>query len=123
MRKDTMKEADVAADPLLFDNWFDAIEDGIRSRVRGFIEAMMEEELSSALSRPRYGRRKPGEDGAAPLMVGVRHGHRERTLTGMFGETRIAVPRARLMGADGRTSEWRSASLRTTSAAPGPPMR
>ena len=28
-----------------------------------FIEAMMEEELSSALSRPRYGRRKPGEDG------------------------------------------------------------
>jgi len=48
---------------LLSDNWFDAIEDGIRSRVRGFIEAMMEEELSSALSRPRYGRRKPGEDG------------------------------------------------------------
>jgi putative transposase len=112
MRKDTMKEADVAADPLLFDNWFDAIEDGIRSRVRGFIEAMMEEELSSALARPRYGRRKPGEDGAAPLMVGVRHGHRERTLTGTFGKTRIAVPRARLMGADGRTSEWRSASLR-----------
>ena len=24
---------------------------------------MMEEELFSALSRPRYGRRKPGEDG------------------------------------------------------------
>ena len=112
MRKDTMKEADVAADPLLFDNWFDAIEDGIRSRVCGFIEAMMEEELSSALSRPRYGRRKPGEDGAAPLMVGVRHGHRERTLTGTFGQTRIAVPRARLVGEDGRTSEWRSASLR-----------
>ena len=112
MRKDTRKEAGVAADLLLFDNWFDAIEDGIRSRVRGFIEAMMEEELFSALSRPRYGRRKPGEDGTAPLMVGVRHGHRERTLTGTFGKTRIAVPRARLMGADGRTSEWRSASLR-----------
>ena len=67
MRGDTKKEADVATDPLLFDNWFDSIEDGIRSRVRGFIEEMMEEELSSALSRPRYGRRKPGEDGAARL--------------------------------------------------------
>jgi len=40
--------------------WFDAIEDGVRARVRGFIEAMLEEELSGALSRPRYGRRKPG---------------------------------------------------------------
>ena len=112
MTKDTMKEAGVAADPLLFDDWFDAIEDGVRSRVRGFIEAMLEEELSGALSRPRYGRRKPGEDDAAPLMVGVRHGHRERTLTGTFGRTRIAVPRARLLGEDGRTREWKSASLR-----------
>lgn len=112
MRKDTMKDAGVVADPLLFDDWFDAIEDGVRSRVRGFIEAMLEEELSGALSRPRYGRRKPGEDDAAPLMVGVRHGHRERTLTGTFGRTRIAVPRARLLGEDGRTREWKSASLR-----------
>ena len=107
-----MKEAGVAADRLLFDDWFDAIEDGVRSRVRGFIEAMLEEELSGALSRPRYGRRKPGEDEAARWVVGVRHGHRERTLTGTFGQTRIAVPRARLTGEDGRTREWKSASLR-----------
>ena len=47
--------------------------DSTRSRtgVRGsgrasFIETMLEEELSEALSRPRYGRRKPGEDEAAP---------------------------------------------------------
>jgi putative transposase len=112
MTKDTTKEAAVAAEGLLFDDWFDAIEDGIRSRVRGFIETMLEEELSGALSRPRYGRRKPGEDDAAPLVVGVRHGHRERTLTGTFGQTRIAVPRARWVGGDGGTSEWRSASLR-----------
>ena len=112
MRKDTMMEAGVAADLLLFDDWFDAIEDGVRSRVRGFIEAMVEEELSGTLSRPRYGRRKPGADDATPLVVGVRHGHRERTLTGTFGQTRITVPRARLLGEDGRTSEWRSASLR-----------
>ena len=44
------------------------------------------------MSRPRYGRRKPGEDEAAPSVVGVRHGHREgRTLTGTFGKTRIAA--------------------------------
>ena len=112
MTRDTMKEAAVAAEVLLFDNWFDAIEDGVRARVRGFIETMLEEELSDALSRPRYGRRKPGEDEAAPSVVGVRHGHRERTLTGTFGKTRIAVPRARLEGEDGKTREWRSGSLR-----------
>jgi putative transposase len=112
MTKDTTKEAAVAAEGLLFDDWFDAIEDGVRARVRGFIETMLEEELSGALSRPRYGRRRRGEDDAAPSVVGVRHGHRERTLTGTFGKTRIAVPRARLVGADGRTREWKSASLR-----------
>jgi transposase-like protein len=107
-----MKEAAVAAESLLFDDWFDAIEDGVRARVRGFIETMLEEELSGALSRPRYGRRKPDEEDGAPTVVGVRHGHRERTLTGTFGKTRIAVPRARLTGADGKTSEWKSGSLR-----------
>ena len=112
MTKDTTKAAAVAAGGVLFDDWFDAIEDGVRGRVRGFIETMLEEELAGALSRPRYGRLKPGEDEAPPPVVGVRHGHRARTLTGTFGQTRIAVPRARLTGADGKTSEWRSASLR-----------
>lgn len=112
MTKDTTTWAAIAADGLLLDDWFDAIEDGVRVRVRGFIEAMLEEELSGVLSRPRYGRGNPNDDGESPAIVGIRHGHRERTLTGTFGKTRIAVPRARLMGADGRTSEWRSASLR-----------
>jgi hypothetical protein len=35
------KESSVAAEVLLFDSWFDAIEDGVRGRVRGFIEAML----------------------------------------------------------------------------------
>ena len=112
MNKDTTEGTDRAAEGSLFDNWIDAIEDGVRARARGFIETMLEEELSEALSRPRYGRRKPGEDEAAPSVVGVRHGHRERTLTGTFGKTRIAVPRARLTGEDGKTREWRSGSLR-----------
>jgi transposase-like protein len=73
---------------------------------------MLDEELAGALSRPRYGRRKPNEDGEAPPVVGVRHGHRRRGLTGTFGKTEISVPRARLIGADGRTAEWKSASLR-----------
>ncbi|CAN2536345.1 hypothetical+protein [Methylocapsa aurea] len=83
MTKDTTKMAAVAADIMLFDNWFDPIEDGVRERVRGFIETMLEEELESALSRPRYARRKasPDEDAAAPI-VGCRHGHRKRALTG-----------------------------------------
>jgi putative transposase len=79
--------------------------------VRGFIETMLEEELSEALSRPRYGRRRLGEDEATPSVVDVRHGHRERTLTGTFVKTRIAVPRTRLTGENGKTREWGSRSL------------
>jgi hypothetical protein len=38
----------------LLDNWFDAIEIGLRERVREFIQAMIESELDRALARPRY---------------------------------------------------------------------
>ncbi len=55
MTKDSTKTAAVAADIMLFDNWFDPIEDGVRARVRGFIETMLEEELDEALSRPAMG--------------------------------------------------------------------
>jgi hypothetical protein len=51
--KDATKAAVVAADLMLFDNWFDPIEDGVRERVRGFIEMMLGEELEVASSRPR----------------------------------------------------------------------
>jgi len=113
MTKDTMKEAAVAADVLLFEDWFDPIEETVRARVRGLIETMLEEELDAVLSRPRYGRRKAGDDDPSPPpVIGSRHGHRERTLTGTFGKARISVPRARLCGADGKTREWKSQSLR-----------
>src|ERR1700682_4954108 len=87
MTKDPTKEAAVAAEALLFDDWFDGIEDGVRARVRGFIETMLEAELSEALSRPRYGRRRPGEDEATPSGVGGRHRERERSLTCPLGTT------------------------------------
>ena len=45
----------------LFDGtaWFDPIEAGVRERIRGFIETMLEEELKTALGRERY--RRGGE--------------------------------------------------------------
>jgi putative transposase len=98
----------------LFGDWFDPIESGIRGRVRELIEQMIRGELDAVLSRPRYGRRAQhaaGGDVAAGV-AGHRHGSRVRTLTGTFGKTEIAVPRARLNTSDGKTKEWRSQSLR-----------
>jgi transposase-like protein len=97
----------------LFDDWFDPIEAGLRERVRGFIETMLEAELDAVLARPRYGRHRVARgDDEAVGVAGHRHGHRTRTLTGTFGATEIAVPRARLDGDDGKTREWKSNALR-----------
>src|SRR6516162_7438780 len=99
----------------LFDDWFDPIESGIRDRVRGLIEEMIRGELDAALSRPRHGRRAghPEDSGVGTAVVsGHRHGSRVRTLTGTFGKTEIAVPRARLNGSGGKTTEWKSQVLR-----------
>ena len=114
MKTDTTKAAGDVADERLFDNWFDPVETGLRAKVRGFIETMIEEELDTALSRPRYGRRLEltAADKAAAPIVGHRHGHRMRSLTSTFGPTQIAVPRARIIGEDGKTAEWKSKSLR-----------
>ena len=113
MKTDTTKAAGDVADEKLFDNWFDPVETGLRAKVRGFIETMIEEELDTALSRPRYGRRlELTADKAAAPIVGHRHGHRMRSLTGTFGPTQIAVPRARIIGEGGKTAEWKSKSLR-----------
>ena len=55
MKKDTTGPAAEATEERLFDNWFDPVESTLRSRVRGFLETMIEEELA-ACRRPRYGR-------------------------------------------------------------------
>ena len=96
------------------DDWFDPIEAGLRDRVREFIQTMIESELEEVLARPRYVRRPKMDcenDGAGGV-TGHRHGHRSRALLGTFGRVEIAVPRARLDTADGRTTEWRSKALR-----------
>src|SRR3954447_19445699 len=94
--------------PWLGGDWFDPLEAGVRQRIRSFIEQMLEAELEAALNRRRYER-----SGSA---AGRRHGHRNRQIlgipafagTGTFGPTMVSVPRARLVGVDGKTTEWRN---------------
>ena len=84
--------------------WFDPIEAGIRDRIRGFIEELLEQELTAALGRTRHER-------AAGEAKGYRNGTRERRLLGSFGPVQVGVPRARLADAGGGTREWRSSAL------------
>jgi putative transposase len=88
MEQDNCTTADPAT---LFagEAWFDPIEAGIRERVRGFIEELIEQELETVLGRGRYER-------DAGARKGYRNGTRERQLTGSFGPVQISVPRARL---------------------------
>jgi putative transposase len=124
MTTDSMRAEDDAT-LFLGEAWSDPIEAGIRDRIRGFIEELIEEELAAALGRGRYQRRHrrgEGEAGSgdsppvvetadiAPL-AGHRHGHRQRRITGCFGTVEIAVPRARVGTAGGGTAEWKSRAL------------
>src|SRR3569832_638742 len=84
--------------------WLDPIEAGIRERIRGFIEALFEEELTMALGRGRCERSV-----GAPM--GYRNGTRERHRLGSFGPVQVSVPRARMADTEGGTREWRSAAL------------
>ena len=89
-----------AADTGLFagDAWFDPIEAGIRERVRGFIEELLEQELTAALGRSRC-------EQAAGSPKGYRNGTRERQLLGSFGPVEVKVPHARMAAAEGGTKE------------------
>src|SRR5260370_16229902 len=75
---------------------------------------MIESELEAVLARPRYARRpKAGpENNGGRGIAGDRHGHRPRSLLGTFRRVEIAVPRARLDTAEGKTTEWKSTALR-----------
>ena len=88
---------------------FDPLEDGVRQRVRRFIETILEEELRAALGRGRYER---SAEGATGHRDGYRNGHRERQVIGTFGAETVKVPRARLVDDAGRATEWRSQALR-----------
>src|SRR5213596_1792189 len=96
----------------LFDNWFDPIEAEVRARSRQFIEELIRSELDAVLARPRYGRSQMAGKEESAGVAGHRHGSRTRSLTGTFGPIEIAVPRARLDDAEGKTTEWKSGALR-----------
>ena len=50
------------------EGWRDGLEAGVRRRIRGFIEELLEEELTAALGRARYGRAREPE--RLPLAAG-----------------------------------------------------
>jgi len=111
-----LPQSEIETTGQLFDNWFDPIEAVVRDRAREFLQAMLEAELDEALARSRYARRgKPSSSDSeeAVAVTGHRHGHRSRSLLGTFGKVEIAVPRARLNTPDGKTTEWKSRTLRT----------
>jgi putative transposase len=95
----------------LCDDWFDPLETGVRTRIRGFIEELLEAELAAALGRDRYERPRMGDGDSPGGAAGSRQGHRERGLMGTFGSTTVRVPRARLATPDGKTAEWRNATI------------
>jgi putative transposase len=111
---------------LLDEGWSTPLEAGVRGTIRGFIETLLEEELEAALGRGRYARLRTAADAqeatarglgneepaaATVPSTGHRHGRRERQVMGSFGTIAVAVPRARLDTADGRTTEWVNKTL------------
>jgi hypothetical protein len=105
-----------AAEAKLFlgDDWFDPVEAGVRTRIRGFIEELLEAELDVALSWDRDQRSRLAEKDAAErpaAVAGHRHGHRERGLMGTFRAVTARVPRGRLETPDGKTAEWKNTTI------------
>jgi hypothetical protein len=76
-------------DHFLCDDWFDPLEVGVRARIRGFIEDLLEAELDAALRRARYERRG-SRSGCASAWI-----NRKRWAVGRAnregGRTRIAL--------------------------------
>lgn len=101
MDKDNIQRpAEVAL--LIGGAWFDPIEARLRSRIRGLIKELVEQELEAALGRGCY------ERGG---VAGHWHGHRTRRLPGSCGPVKIAVPRVWLRAEDGSNREWCSTML------------
>ena len=113
------------ANLLVGEGWRDSIEMLVRDRIRGLIEAILEEELRDGLGRERYVRLQTASIAAVDKSEGLgeevsasgapvkghRNGRREREVTGTFGKVTIAVPRARLDSKDGTTTEWKNKTV------------
>jgi putative transposase len=81
----------------------DTLESRARVWIRGFIEGLLEEELTSALGVKRSER-------VGEARRGYRHGVRARTLTTSLGPTSFSMPRARIFEGEAG-SEWSSQVL------------
>lgn len=81
-----------------------ALEELLRERIRGTIEAIVEEELKDALGAARSQR-------VGANRSGYRHGRRPRTLSTSLGASTIMMPRGRIADDDGRAREWRSSVI------------
>jgi transposase-like protein len=94
--------AEPAASAFDGEAWFDPIEQGLRGRIKQFIEELVEQEATAALGRGRYQR---------GTRAGYRNGTRQRGLLGTFGPVELTLPRIRLARPDGKSEEWRSAVI------------
>ncbi len=94
--------AEPAASAFDGEAWFDPIEQGLRGRIKQFIEELVEQEATAALGRGRYQR---------GTRTGYRNGTRQRGLLGTFGPVELTLPRICLARSDGRSQEWRSAVI------------
>jgi transposase-like protein len=94
--------AEPAASAFDGEAWFDPIEEGLRGRIKQFIEELVEQEATAALGGGRYQRGS---------RAGYRNGTRQRGLLGTFGPMELSLPRVRLMRSDGKSEEWRSAVI------------
>lgn len=80
-----------------------SVQTQMRRRILEAIEVVLEEELTEALGTGRY------ERGGA--RCGYRHGHQMRRVTTAVGAQTLAVPRGRIVDADGSSREFRSEAL------------
>lgn len=78
--------------PLVLPQGGDPLSEGIRARVRGFIEELLNEELDAVLGAGRYERTEG--------RCGHRNGSKPRELTTSFGKTTFDRPRAVLFEGD-----------------------
>lgn len=81
----------------------DLLTEVLRGKLRELAQTVLEAEIDDALAAARHER--------AEQRAGFRHGTKSRTLHTSFGSTELAVPRARLMRADGTSQEFQSRLL------------
>ena len=108
MEKDS-RNASAESSVLLGEGWFDPIEMGIRDRVRGFIEELVEEELNDALGRARYQRPRRAADAepAGDSRISARSAETPAARLVRPGDDQCAA-RAAEPSDDGTSQEWRS---------------